>query len=300
MTKSVLVLGGVSWNTMLYVDTFPRPEPGTVFTRDYHETVGSTGSGKALNLSKLGFDVTLYGMIGEDHHGEWVKDYFAKEKVPFIYDLATLGTERHVNLMDEGGKRISIISRSGGSPERVDFRRIEPLIRQSDYVALNIVDYCRALIPLIKSHNKEIWCDIHDYDGLNPCHHDFIDGADFIFMGSDSMPDYRLFMEALIRRGKKLVVCTHGKEGSSAHTSQGEWIETPIISAYAKLDTNGAGDAFFSGFLYGYSQGYPLEMCLRIATVVAGLCVTSSELALPSLSSDLVDTEYARHYGVRL
>jgi len=40
MTKSVLVLGGVSWNTMLYMDNFPRPQPATVFTRDYHETVG--------------------------------------------------------------------------------------------------------------------------------------------------------------------------------------------------------------------------------------------------------------------
>ncbi len=119
-------------------------------------------------------------------------------------------------------------------------------------------------------------------------------------MGSDSMPDYLPFMEALIRRGKKLVVCTHGKEGSSALTSQGEWIETPIINAYAKLDTNGAGDAFFSGFLYGYSQGYALEVCLRIATVVAGLCVTSSELALPSLSAGLVEAEYARHFGVTL
>ena len=94
MPKSILVLGGVSWNTMLYVRDFPQPQPGTIFTRDYHETVGSTGSGKALNLSKLGFAVTLYGMIGEDHHGEWIKEYFAREGVPFIYDVTSLGTER--------------------------------------------------------------------------------------------------------------------------------------------------------------------------------------------------------------
>ncbi len=68
--------------------------------------------------------------------------------------ITTLGTERHVNLMDEAGKRMSIISRSGGSPERVDFGRIEPLIRQSDYVALNIVDYCRPIIPLIEGSQQ--------------------------------------------------------------------------------------------------------------------------------------------------
>jgi len=248
-------------------------------------------------LSKLGFDLTLYGMVGEDHHGEWVKEYFAREKVPFVYDLTTLGTERHVNLMDEAGKRISIISRSGGSPERVSYGRIEPLIARSDYIALNIVDYCRAMIPLIKSHHKETWCDIHDYDGVNPFHHDFIKAADYLFMSSDAMPDYRAFMERMVESGKKLVVCTHGDEGSSALTSYGLWLETPTIPAYAKLDTNGAGDAFFSGFLYGHSMGYPTQVCLQLATMVAGLCITSSELALPTLSVELVEAEYARHYG---
>ena len=108
------------------------------------------------------------------------------------------------------------------------------------------------------------------------------------------MPDYRSFMQSLVERGKKLVVCTHGREGATALTPQGEWIETPAIATYAKLDTNGAGDAFFSGFLYGHSRRFPLEVCLRLASVVAGLCVTSSELALPSLSAELVETEYAK------
>src|SRR6476620_5514379 len=112
MHESVLVLGGVSWNAMLYVDHFPQAEPQTVFSKGLHETVGSTGSGKVLNLGKLDFAVMLYGMIGVDHHGEWIKEYFDRENVPFIYDIAP-ETERHVNLMDDEGKRISIISRPG-------------------------------------------------------------------------------------------------------------------------------------------------------------------------------------------
>ena len=63
MTK-ILVLGGVSVNTMIYLDQFPQPTPQTVFSKGYHETIGSTGAGKALNLKKLGLDVTLHGLIG--------------------------------------------------------------------------------------------------------------------------------------------------------------------------------------------------------------------------------------------
>ncbi len=58
MTR-VLVLGGVSYNLMLYVNAFPSPRPHTVFARDYHETLGGTAAGKALNLQKLGVDEIL-------------------------------------------------------------------------------------------------------------------------------------------------------------------------------------------------------------------------------------------------
>ena len=38
------MLGGVAWNTMVYVNEFPEPKPGTVYTRGYHETVGCAAS----------------------------------------------------------------------------------------------------------------------------------------------------------------------------------------------------------------------------------------------------------------
>ncbi len=60
--KDVLVLSGVSYNTMSYLDECPQPVSQTVFSGDWHETIGSTGTGKALNLSKLGFDVVHYGV----------------------------------------------------------------------------------------------------------------------------------------------------------------------------------------------------------------------------------------------
>ncbi|MEO8286737.1 MAG: carbohydrate kinase family protein [Chloroflexota bacterium] len=297
MTKQALILGGVSWDTMLYVDAFPQPAPQTLFTRAYHDTVGSTGSGKALNMRRLDFDLTLYGMLGEDYYGERIAEYFARGGIPFVYDITSQGTERHVNLMDDAGKRISIISRSGGSPDKVDLVRADAMIQQSGYIVLNIVDYCRPIIPVIKRHNKAIWTDLHDYDGTNPYHQDFIDAADYIFLSSDSLPDYRRFMERLIAGGKQLVVCTHGSAGSTALTALGEWIETPAITAYTRVDTNGAGDAFFSGFLYGHSKGYSTMVCLQMATIAAGLSVTSYELASPELSPVRLQAEYREHYG---
>lgn len=296
MTKA-LVLGGVSVNTIIYLDKFPKPEPQTAFSKGYHETIGSTGAGKALNLKKLGMDVVLHALIGDDYYGQTIRTYLENAGVPFIYDIDPLGTQRHVNLMDDSGGRISIFFAYGTYEPGIDLSRIEKLIPDSDYVVLNVINYCRTLIPLIKKYRKPIWCDIHDYDGKNGYHHDFIAAADYLFLSSDALPDYRTFMEAQIERGKKLVVCTHGTSGATALTAHRQWIETPIIPTYKRKDANGAGDSFFAGYLYGVSKGFPTDKCLRVSTIVAGLCVTSNELAYPQLNERLVAQEYRKHYG---
>ncbi len=292
----VLIVGGVSFNTMIYVEAFPRPVPQTLFPKAFHETIGSTGAGKALNLSKLGMEVTFEGLIGDDDRGAKIRAYLDQPRLRFIPDVDPKGTQQHVNLMNDEGQRISIIIASGSPRPAIDTARIEDALVRADYVALNIENYCRYLIPLIVQHNKAIWCDIHDYDGRNPHHGDFIQAADYIFMSSDAMPDFRPFMADLIARGKRLVVCTHGRHGATALTEDGRWFEVPVVDTYVRQDSNGAGDAFFAGFVYGHARGYPVERCLEMATIVSGLCITSSELAHPELSAARVEAEYRRYY----
>jgi sugar/nucleoside kinase (ribokinase family) len=192
--------------------------------------------------------------------------------------------------MDEGDGRISIFINSGTFEPVVDWLQLEPFIAQADIVCLNIVNYCRQAIPLLKKHGKEIWVDLHSYDGQETYHHDFIAAADVLFFSSEHMPDYRAFMQAQIATGKKLIVATHGSRGATTLTAANEWIETPIIAAYndAKVDTNGAGDAFFSGVLAAYAKELPVETSLRWGTIAAGMCVTGLELAHPDLSATAV------------
>ncbi|HYH97178.1 carbohydrate kinase family protein [Hyalangium sp.] len=190
-----LVVGGVAFNTMIQVERFPEPRAQTVFSRGYHEALGETGAGKALNLRKLGFDVTLHGPIGDDLYGRRIEERLQQEGIHFLRDLDPRGTERHVNLMDAEGGRISIYMAYATFEPQLDLARLE------------------ALIPT------------HDYD------------------------------------------------------------------------TNGAGDALFAGFLFGHARRYPIEQCSRLASIVGALCVTSEELAAPTLSPELAEEEYRKHFG---
>jgi len=40
------------------------------------------------------------------------------------------------------------------------------------------------------------------------------------------------------------------------------------------IDTTGAGDLYAAGFLYGFSKGLPMEVCGKIASIVAGKVIT--------------------------
>jgi sugar/nucleoside kinase (ribokinase family) len=285
---------------MINLERFPEPRAQTLFSRAYHETVGETGAGKALNLAKLGMPTTLHAMIGADDFGHRIREFLAREGVIFLHDIDPKGTERHVNLMSDDGGRISIYMAYATFEPEVSLARLEPIIAAADHVVISIINYCHRLIPVARRLGKPIWCDIHDWDGRNDYHRDFVAAADYVFMSSDAMPDYRAFMQRQIADGKQLVVCTHGRRGSTALTAAGGWAEMPVIDSYQRVDSNGAGDAFFAGFLYGHARGYTVERCLRIATIVSGLCITSRELAFMELTRQLLAAEYRKHYGEAL
>jgi sugar/nucleoside kinase (ribokinase family) len=294
--KKVLVIGGTSFDSIIYLKSLPNPEPQTIHYAPFNETLGSTGAGKALNLTRLNVDNTLHSIMGDDLYGEKIVQSLKNSGVNFVYDIDPKGTERHVNLMDENGGRISIFVTQSSYELSLDMARIEELIKESDIIVLNILGYTKQLIPLIKKYEKLVWTDLHDYNDGNPYHEDFIDIADYIFVSSDNMHEYKPVMERWMARGKEFVVCTHGKNGSIALTKDGRWIETAIINEYKFKDANGAGDSFFSGFLYGFLKEKSIEESLRLGTICAGLCITSSELAYEELSEDFLETEYEKHY----
>ncbi len=286
--KKVFVMGGASYDAIITLPEFPKPVPATFHRSAFKETVGSTGSGKALNLCKLGFEVNFHALIGTDWFAEQVKTAMQQPNLHFWYWQDPAGTQRHVNIMNQHGERISIFVNNSSAEPDLDYAQFRPVIAEADYVILNVTNYSRFAIPLCKELGKPIWTDLHDYDGKNPYMDDFIEASDYIFLSSDNYPDYRIFMEKMITEGKELIVCTHGKKGATALTKAGEWLEVGTMEVEL-LDSNGAGDAFFSGFLYGYSSGYETQKCLRLGSVSGGLCVTSPTLAHSELSESKLE-----------
>lgn len=291
MNHHIAILGGTTFDHIVYLPELPKPTPQTIHKAPFNEGVGSTGSGKALTLTKLGLPNTLYSVIGNDHFGEQIKSFLAAQGVETIFDTDPAGTERHINIMDAEGRRISMFITQSSEIIEHNEQAIRQLLDRSSIIVLNIIAYCRHLIPLVKKYNKPAWTDLHDYDGKNTYHRDFIEAAQYIHLSSDNLPNYKSTMEQLINRGKELVICTHGKQGASLLTKNGEWLEQPVLQNVPIVDSNGAGDSFFSGFLYAYLQNYSLQKCLQYGTVCGAMAVTSPTLVFESLSPGFIDNK---------
>jgi acarbose 7IV-phosphotransferase len=274
-----LVIGGVAWNTMVYLDELPLPRPGTIFARGSHETVGSSGAGKALNLSVLGADVTLWALVGDDEWGDRIRGVMADAGVALLRSPDPAGTMRHVNMMDAGGDRLSIFANSGTAETAVDVSVTERAAAEADLVAVTILPHCRQFLPMLQRLGSDVWVDIHDYDGVNPYHDDFIAAADHIQMSSIAMDDWRQFLEARVTAGAATAVCTHGAAGASGLTAADGWVDVPAVPVERIVDTNGAGDAFFAGFATAWLGGAGLAEALHRGTEVAAAAVQSPGLA---------------------
>jgi sugar/nucleoside kinase (ribokinase family) len=295
MGKNVVVLGGLEGWLTLYVDSFPSAIPQTVFCNGFHETIGGTGFGKSMNLSRLGFDVCFHSPLGEDDLGNAARSALSGH-VRFLFDIDAAGTRRQIHIINADGERVSYFLNHGSLNPAVNSEKLESLIAASDIVIINTINYTKALIPLIKGCGKEIWCDIHDYCYSKTYFNEYVNCADYLHMSSCCMPEYREFMEQQISNGKKLVVCTHAQRGASALTSDGKWIDVPIIERYVRIDPNGAGDGFFSGVLFGLESGFPIEIAMRFGAIVGGLSVTTPEASHPDLSEQLLLREYQESY----
>lgn len=275
---NALVLGGASWNRMVTVPSLPGPTPQTMVATATHEAIGSSGAGKALNLRRLGWDVTLWALLGDDEHGAKVRSGLAGDGVRLLAEHDPAGTMQHVNIMEPHGERISIFANPGSLDLAVDHAALVPEAVGADLVVLTIFEHCRGFLPLLAEAGVELWIDIHDYDGANPYHEDFIEAASYLQLSSIALPDWRSFAAARVAAGCRAVICTHGSAGASVLTDAG-WVEVEAVRALRIVDANGAGDAFFAGFATGWALGLDAARCGERAALVAAAAVQSLDLA---------------------
>ena len=279
------VIGGVSWNQVIDVPRLPVGRTETLFATGSREGIGATGSGKALNLARLGFDTRLHALVGDDPEGDRACAELQGAGVRLQRVADPAGTERHVNLMDPEGRRASVYVNAGTHDpvdDMVSEAALAAFVSGADYVWVNLANYARRVLAPLAARGMPVWADVHDWDGQSDFHRDFVQAARYLFLSDEALDD-PLGFAAHLARNRALVVVTHGRRGATAVLPGHDPLFVPALPVDA-VDPNAAGDAFCAGVAYGHSRGWDWPTALGAGAAVAAGCVASPHLADPGLS----------------
>ncbi|MDT0167341.1 PfkB family carbohydrate kinase [Actinotalea sp. AC32] len=281
----VLVNGPASWNTLVALPHLPEPRPGMLTATAWWEGLGGTSAGKSLSLARLGVPTLLRTVVGDDAAGERVLDALRHPLLTVVAQRAP-ASERHLNLMAHGD-RVSVYLDApddpGDPPEPVT-----AALRDADVAVLDLAAHSVPLLDRARRAGTEVWCDLHDDDGVAAFHEPFRAGADVVVVSADRLDDVWGYLEARVAGGARWAVATSGARGAIALGADGRRHEVGTAHVDVVQDTNGAGDAFVAGMLAARLLGAPDDEGLRWGAAAGALCVASRELVAPDLSVERV------------
>ena len=265
--SDVVVHGPASWNLVVDLEELPDPKPHMQFAMGHRELLGGTSAGKAAHLRDLGTDVVLHTVLGTDAAAAAIEEALRRAAIPTVATYVAGPSERHLNLMDRAGGRVSIYldvpsGAEAAESQRAVSRLLEDAAR-ARAVVLDLSEPSRAAIDQVAGLGVPVWTDLHDYDGSSSFHAPFLDAASFAFMTGDRLDSPWDLLEACVTRGTEVAVCTLGAEGAiavDAHHVRHEVAAEPVSRV---VDTNGAGDGFMAGFLAAHLDGADVPGALK-------------------------------------
>jgi fructokinase len=260
-------------------------------TEEYHRFLGGSPTNVASNAARLGLKSVLIASCGQDGLGD-----FSIQK---LKENAVITT--YVKQLENAATSIILVSKSTGTPDFIPFRDADFKI-DSSQIPNELIESakifhttCFALSKkpaqetIVESAKKakalglqtsidinfseRIWPDreeakrvLKDYLSTNP----------FVKLSEDDC--YRLFAEAKSEEfifdyfhglGASTICLTKGKDGVVLSDRMSGIIRKNALPIAEIMDTTGAGDAFWTGFLYAQLQNKNFEDTIAIAQKLA-------------------------------
>lgn len=262
-------------------------------TRDYHRYLGGSPTNVAMNSSRLGLNATMVATVGNDGFGTYIFERLSS---------VGLNTD-YIKCLDNKSTSVIFVSRSDGTPDFIPYREADYCIDEAQISKETLSKTkifhttCFALskkpaqetilkkaeeaynlgcqLSIDVNYAKKLWNSqeealqvIKNYCKFNP----------LIKISEDDM--LRLFEKELAHEeifdffhhaGIDIVCLTLGSKGVKLSQKGKKIIQLPAIKIDKVIDTTGAGDAFWSGFLFAYIKKKTINECLDIALKLAAL-----------------------------
>ena len=285
---------------------------------------GGAPANVAVAAAKLGARTAFLGKAGKDMHGEFLKEVLKKENVEtdgMILDEKFFTTLAFVKTAENGERSFSF-ARKPGADTRIEKEEIHTVIldqtkifhagslsltdqpaRDTTFYAVKRAKKNGSMISYDPNYRASLW---KNEETAKEQMRSLIPYVDIMKISDEETelltgkekPEEAA--EILFQKGVKIIAVTLGSEGAYLYCKEGG-IQIPGFASRA-VDTNGAGDSFWGGFLYCISKAgkspemfgiEELKEYVRFGNAVASLCVEKKG-AIPAMPT-LEEVEKKRH-----
>lgn len=276
----VAVVG--SMNADLTVRTPRLPRPGeTVTGSELEINPGGKSANQAAVAARLGSDVRLLGLVGDDHHGEMLREEAARAGVDtrWVRTVGGVATGTAMIAVDVHAENFIIISPGANgrlSPQRyaegadvLDGAAVLCLCLEVEQATVMAAaqDAVRRGVPVLLNLSPSAEVDPALLDATDVLLVNGQELADLVGSG-----DLAQATDRLAAKGIQRAVVTLGAEGAVVISGGSrEQVPAPKVRA---VDTTGAGDAFTGALAHRLAEGDDLVAAARFAVQVASLAVT--------------------------
>ena len=262
-------------------------------TRDYHRYLGGSPANVAMNSARLGLKSAMISSVGDDGFGEYI-----------FKRLTEVGVNtNNIKKLENKPTSVIFVSKSEGTPDFLPFREADYHITECQITTETLSQTnifhttCFALskepaqttilkkaeeaynlgckLSIDLNYSKKLWDSqeealkvIKSYCKFNPLIK--ISEDDMLRLFEKELPHHEIF-EFFHNLGVETICLTLGSKGVKLSQRTKDVIQLPAIKIDNVMDTTGAGDAFWSGFLFAYIKEKPIEECLQIALKLAAL-----------------------------
>lgn len=262
-------------------------------TKDYHRYLGGSPTNVAINMARLGLQVELVASIGQDGLG----DYVLKR-----LNEAGVGTN-NIAEHDEKPTTVIFINRTQHTPEFIPFRGADKEIessqlsesllskakifhttcfglskkpaRESILIAAKKAAELGCQLSIDLNYSSKIWPNqeaakkaVATYCSYGPLVKVSQDDIDRLY--GEGLSHEQVF-EKLHGLGAKTICFTLGKKGAKLSEKGKPPVSLSAMKVEKIMDATGAGDAFWSGFLFAYLKGKSSEKCMEAALQMAAI-----------------------------
>lgn len=275
----VVVIGGI--NADLKARTTAPLVPGTSNPGTATLAPGGVGRNIAENLARLGTDVRLVGVVGDDDLGRLVLDATRQAGVDTTHVRRWAGpTGSYTALLDHHGELVAGVAAMGATDELApddvpDLAGASMLVLDGNLRADTFAHArSRALAggvpvvvdPVSVPKAERLREEIRDLRCVTPS------GEELAALGG---------VEALLARGVELVWERLGPQGSALHTRAGV---TRLPARVGQVvDVTGAGDAMLAAWVHAVLRGAGVADAASYAHEAAALTVASPLTVRPDL-----------------